>query len=365
MNEHTDATEGLKTVVERAADRLRRGEVPNERTVDNAVVQPILNALGWDKLNIHETYAEYAVGSRRVDWALLKNDEPWVLLEEKAPDQKLSDHEKQLLDYAFEQGVRLAVLTNGKEWWFYLPLEAALWPDRKFLMINLMTGELRRICVDLKKFLGKDLVHRGFSYKKAKELYDEAREEDRIKKELPPAICELLLSPSPEVIEFFQNQTQGVIGALSPGELVEDALKAVFATKPPVGEAQADQTGGTGKKRRKARSDLPPPYARLVGLAIDGEAMSFSKWKDILVQTGNWLIYKGYAEQLPYEVICGTKKILVSKSKRVLTAPKQLTNGSYIETNYNCGACVKNARWLLMQVGLAEDNLQVEWEEPA
>ncbi len=344
-----ELAEELNPVLEKAKRRLQSGEALNEKAVEYGVVMPIVRALGWDPENMDEMRPEYAVESRRVDWAFLKEGTPCLFLEEKAPDQNLSAHEEQLLDYAFKQGIRLAVLTNGKEWWFYLPLEAAPWPERKYLTIDLMTGEIGRICVDLKKFLGKNGVHKGLSHKYAKKLYDEAREEDRIKKELPPAICELLLSPSPEVVEFFQNQTQGAIGALPPAELVKGALATVFADRGRIIEAQGRSAPPRGKAQGKRGAGLPPLYAKLVGVAIKGETLHVRTWRDVLVQTANWLISKGYADKLPYEVIIGTKRILLSKSEGGLTAPKQLTNGAYIDSYSNCTDCVKRARWLLRQ----------------
>jgi len=102
----------------------------------------------------------------------------------------------------------------------------------------------------------------------------------------------------------------------------------------------------------------------VVRVAIKGETLGVRTWRDVLVQTANWLISKGYGERLPYEVVVGTKRILVSKSSRAMAAPKRLTNDAYIDVDYvGPAGIMKRARWLLRQVGLAEDILQVEWEE--
>ncbi|MCK4322981.1 MAG: hypothetical protein KAW89_00525 [Armatimonadetes bacterium] len=356
MNEYTDATEGLKTVAERAADRLRQGEALNERAVEYTVVMPIVRALGWNPENLDEMRPEYAVESRKVDWAFLKEGTPCLFLEEKAPDQNLSAHEEQLLDYAFKQGIRLAVLTNGREWWFYLPLEEGPWRERRFLTINLMTGEIGRICVDLKKFLGKKLVHKGLSHKYAKKLYDQSKEIKRIERELPAAIQQLFLDPSPQVIEFVQNQTQGVIGALPPPESVKKALKVVFADGAHTIEDQGNEAEPPGL-------GLPPTRAHLISLAIQGQTIPVSHhWNQILTETANWLIRQGY--DVPTDTGLPRQEPLIRTSKVGLTHPKRLDNGLYIRTSYySAPKCVKLARWLLRQAGLPEENLQVEWEE--
>jgi len=161
----------------------------------------------------------------------------------------LSAHEEQLLDYAFKQGVRLAVLTNGREWWFYLPLEEGPWAERRFLTLDLVNQETDEVNLRLTQFLQKEFVFAGLAYKDAKQRYDESREQQRIKKELPLAIRGLFSEPSPRVIEFLQNQTQGTIGALAPAELVRDALKAVFASKTPVAQPPINQAPRTSRDR--------------------------------------------------------------------------------------------------------------------
>jgi len=358
-----ELAEELNPVIEKAKRRLQSGEALNERAVEYGVVMPIVKALGWDPENMDEMRPEYAVESRRVDWAFLKDGRPCLFLEEKAPDQNLSAHEEQLLDYAFKQGIRLAVLTNGGEWWFYLPLEEGPWAERRFLTVDLVNQGTDEVNLRLTQFLQKEFVFGGLAYKDAKQRYDQSKEIKRIERELPAAIQQLFSEPSSQVIEFFQNQTQGTIGALPPAELVKDALATVFADRGRIIEPQRSSRPPGAVARGKSGTGLPRLYAKLVRVAIKGETLDVRTWTGVLVQTANWLIAKGYGDKLPYEVAIGTKRILVSKSASGLGTPKRLTNGAYIDSFCDCTHCVKSARWLLRQVGLAEDILQVEWEE--
>ena len=358
--------EGLNPVLEKAKRRLEHSEALNEKQVEYTVVMPILKALGWDPENMDEMCPEYAVESRRVDWAFLNDGQPCLFLEEKAPDQNLSSHQEQLLDYAFKQGIRLSVLTNGREWWFYLPLEEGPWAERKFLTIDLVNQKTDEVGLCLTQFLQKEFVYSVLAHKNAKERYDESRERQRIERELPGAMRHLFSEPSLQIVEFFQNQTQGVIGALAPENLVREALKTVFADRGRAIEAEGKpahhRVVAVAQGRR--RTGVPTSYARLVGLAINGEPLGVSKWNDVLVQTANWLIEKGY--DLPVDQKPGSKMPLISRASRALTSQaKRLSNGLYIETKYSAPRMVERARWLLRQVGLAEDILEVEWEERA
>ena len=60
-----------------------------------------------------------------------------MFIEVKRARVNLEDHQQQLLEYCFQEGVRLAVLTNGRTWWLYLPLQAGSWEQRRFLTIDL------------------------------------------------------------------------------------------------------------------------------------------------------------------------------------------------------------------------------------
>ena len=103
----------------------------DEAATKQAVILRILKALGWDPFNIDEIYPEYSVGGKRVDYALRHNGRNKAFIEVKKVNEDLEKHQGQLLNYSFQGGVKLAVLTNGISWWFYLPLHEGSWEQRK------------------------------------------------------------------------------------------------------------------------------------------------------------------------------------------------------------------------------------------
>ncbi len=63
---------------------LQTGSLPNEASVSQGVVLPILNALGWNVFDTQKVCPEYSVGGRRVDFALCVHPRsPAVFLEVK------------------------------------------------------------------------------------------------------------------------------------------------------------------------------------------------------------------------------------------------------------------------------------------
>ena len=102
-----------------------------EKNLRNAIINPILDCLGWDYCKYddqwiyvyngcHEEH-ELGKGIGRVDYALIHNGIPKVFIECKKGDLELEDiHKKQLKRYMEAVPVEFGVLTNGFEWRFYV-----------------------------------------------------------------------------------------------------------------------------------------------------------------------------------------------------------------------------------------------------
>ncbi|MFP3903872.1 MAG: hypothetical protein ACLFWB_06470, partial [Armatimonadota bacterium] len=339
----------LQDTVGNARELLATNRIPNERAVDISVVQPILRALGWDPTRIEEMYPEYSVGGGRVDWALCQDEAPCLFLEEKAPDQGLGAHEEQLLQYSFAQGIPLAVLTNGNEWWLYLPLEEGNWAARKFAVIDLQNQPPEHVCHLLDTYLAKDAVWSGDAKDTAKKKFAEAQEQKRIREQLPGIINDLLISPSEFIIEVFQTEAQAELGALPGQDLVKNVLQQIASPGVPTSIGNEPNA----ENLKPASDNLPPTHTKPTQMALAGQSFNVKSWKDVLIQTAKWLQSSG--RPLPVEKRRGHKWVLVSKSANKLTAPREIGGGLHVSTNYSAKDCVRHALWLLQEAGMPED----------
>ena len=161
----------IKVIAELQADRHL--DSLDEASVSLGVILPILAVLGW---NIHdvrnEVIPEYHVGDQnKVDFALRSGNKERVFIEVKKHQADLAKHQEQLLNYAFKHGVRIAVLANGIDWWFYLPLNEGKWEERRFYTISLYEHELQHTAENLVKFLSKPRITSGDAVKSAEEIY--------------------------------------------------------------------------------------------------------------------------------------------------------------------------------------------------
>lgn len=184
----------------------------NETSTKQAIVLKLLNALGWNVFDIDEVRPEYGVESKRVDYALLINHSPKVFIEVKKVGESLENHQEQLLSYSFEEGVGLAVLTNGISWWFYLPLKEGTWKQRRFYTINLLEQDKEKVAQKFFDLLSKENIKTGKALKVAEQIYKEKIQKFEIRKAIPRAWNKLLIEPDELFVELLAEITEKLCG---------------------------------------------------------------------------------------------------------------------------------------------------------
>ena len=114
----------LVTAIQTVQGRIREhGNTlsQNEYRTRLALIDPILNALGWDVSDPKLVTPEYQVGSGRADYALLnKAGNPRAFIEAKHLGATLESpsNRAQVFFYAYDEGLAYAGLTDGNEWIF-------------------------------------------------------------------------------------------------------------------------------------------------------------------------------------------------------------------------------------------------------
>jgi len=117
----------------------------NEESTKMALIAPFIQALGYDIFNPTEVKPEFAADlpdikqGERVDYAVLENGHPKILVEAKAFNVDLNSSEKgQLSRYFQATKARIGILTNGKTFLFYSDLDRPnLMDERPFAEIDL------------------------------------------------------------------------------------------------------------------------------------------------------------------------------------------------------------------------------------
>lgn len=131
--------------------------IETEEATKTSIIMPFFQTLGYDIFNPSEFVPEFTadVGIKKgekVDYAILNNREPVILIECKSIKEELTKHDSQLFRYFGTTTAKFAILTNGVIYRFYTDLDEPNKMDEKpFLEINMLDLKDAQI-PELKKF---------------------------------------------------------------------------------------------------------------------------------------------------------------------------------------------------------------------
>lgn len=123
-----------------------------EEATKTSVVMPLIQALGFDVFSLNEVIPEFVadVGTKRgekVDYALRVNGEISILIEVKPISASLGSAQyTQLYRYFSVTNARLAILTNGREIWFFSDTDDKNRMDKKpFFVFDLQSFDHEQV----------------------------------------------------------------------------------------------------------------------------------------------------------------------------------------------------------------------------
>lgn len=192
----------------------------SEATVEQVSVLPFIDALGYDSQNPAEVRKQFAILNwDAVDFAILRNSEPMIVLEAKKASETLTKHWKQLFQYFNADKARIGILTNGIEYRFYTDgVKQNIMDDEPSLIINLV--DLDKVSVAQLDDFTRARFHPEHSLRKIKISNLLARE---------------LRQPTDEFVRYFAKQIhsgtvwQNVINEFRP--LVKQCLDEIVEQK--------------------------------------------------------------------------------------------------------------------------------------
>ena len=336
----------------------------DEAATKQAVILRILSGLGWNPFNIGEVRPEYSVGGKRVDYALRHNNYNKVFIEVKRVGEDLEKHQEQLLNYSFQEGVKLAILTNGITWWFYLPLHEGGWEQRKFYTVEVYDQDSEEITQKFVDFLLKENVISGKSIENAENVYKGKQKQYLIKETLPKAWNKIMEGPEEDLVELIAETTEKLCGYKPEYTTVERFIasniqKVEYLTIPKSSVVTLQSTVvSPGKTGGAVESYQGKSISSFVFKKTRYEVKS---WKDILIQICNIMLvtHRDRFEQVLS--LRGYKRPYFTKNSSELRSPEKI-NGTdiYVETQLNATDIVKRSRTILSLFGYTKDDLLIE-----
>ena len=134
-----------------------KDKLETEEATKTALIMPFFSLLDYDIFNPLEFIPEFTsdVGIKKgekVDYAIMKDDKPVILIEAKGVNDKLTKHDSQLFRYFTVTEAKFAILTNGIVYKFFTDLEETnKMDDKPFLEVDLLDLNDMKIN-ELKKF---------------------------------------------------------------------------------------------------------------------------------------------------------------------------------------------------------------------
>ncbi len=228
LRQYSKRVESLKEVLQ------------TEEATKTALIMPFFAMMGYDVFNPQEFVPEFTadVGIKKgekVDYAIMRDGKPIILIECKSISENLARHDSQLFRYFGTTTAKFAILTNGQHYRFYTDLENPNKMDEApFLTINML--DLRENQVpELKKFC-KSVFDVDSIFSTASEL--------KYAHEFKAIFTQQLESPSDDFIRLFLQtcysapKTQAVLEKFRPvlrtalndliSEMMNDKIKAAL-----------------------------------------------------------------------------------------------------------------------------------------
>ena len=216
----------FKDVIKQLSERVEKvkDSLQTEAATKNALIKPFIAALGYDVFDPFEVTPEFVcdIGTKKgekIDYAILKDGVPIMLIECKHWGQDLNLHNNQLLRYFHASNAKFGVLTNGIVYRFYTDLEAPNKMDEKpFLEIDLLNIRKNQI-EELKKFHKSNFdVDNILS----------SAEDLKYTSEFKSLLNSEFANPSPEFVNLFAKQVySGRITAKKHEQFTELVKKSI------------------------------------------------------------------------------------------------------------------------------------------
>jgi len=261
-----------------------------EEATKTSLILPFIKALGFNIEDPHEVVPEYICNkmgnkSERVDYAILKESNPIILIECKHCKEDLSlEHVGHMKRYYQMASSKFGILTNGVNYKFFTDLDETNKMDEKpFLDINMLDLQVNQIEM-LNKFQKSN-----FNVEEILESAKKLKYTNKLKK----IIAKEFETPSPDFVRHFTRQiytetniTAGVLEYFT--ELTKKSLKEYLTDKitERLKEVMKREEEGDEEEEDNQENEERNPNLRKVSVTfIDGTVINRKKVTDTFVDS--------------------------------------------------------------------------------
>lgn len=243
-----------------------KDNISTEEATKTSLIMPFFQAMGYDIFNPNEFVPEFTadVGIKKgekVDYAILINNSPMILVECKSISENLDKHDSQLFRYFGTTDAKFAILTNGIIYRFYTDIEETNKMDEApFLEINLLNLKDYQI-QELQKFTKENFDK--------DEIFDSAAEL-KYMGQIRQILKDEFANPSDDLVRLILNRgiyegvkTQSIVEKYQP--LVKRSISLVIT------EMINDRLKNALAKNEDSETDTPPATSQSNSITSDSD----------------------------------------------------------------------------------------------
>ena len=250
----------MQETLKKILGHLDKGAFASEAAISRQAVMPILGELGWDIYNPAEVVTEYTTPSGgRVDYALCLDGKARIFVEVKQAGTFQKGAE-QLLNYAFAEGMEMAVLTDARRWSIYLSTEPVPFQERRVELLDIADRPIDEAAVILRRYLERGAVQSGANVKAAREDLHNTARRTKAAANIPDAWASLLEEPDGLIAECLAERVEENTGVAPAEQDIRDYLGRVRVPRIPQGSKPA-----------------PTPVQDAAPLAVEAHPLSVDK----------------------------------------------------------------------------------------
>jgi hypothetical protein len=269
-----------------------------EAAIKQSIVLKMLSLLGWDPFNIDEIEPDYRVGTGKIDFLLKSDKTNKIFLNVKkdlANSQKLQE---QLFQLATQKDIKIAILTNGVIWNFFLPLMDGSPEEKKFHVMEINKEEADNIAQGFSDFLLRKNVISGNTLKTAESLYLNRKKAMLVNEYLPKAWQKIINEPEKWLANIISKATKDLCGYEPDPETVKEFVLSEIKTKASMLKVQSPPI--VDKIKKIMRKDFKGKSIK--SFSFKGEKHDVHSWKAMVLK-----ICENPHEFLECEKIAGTE----------------------------------------------------------
>jgi hypothetical protein len=255
---------GVEQEIEGIRAGIKAGRFSNEASVSQGIVLRLLNALGWPTYDTDAVWPEYSLSGKRVDYALCSPpSKPIAFIEVKQIGQS-DGAERQLFEYAFHIGVPMAILTDGREWNFFLPGEQGDYGERRVYKLDIVDRDTKECVERLERYLRHSAVASGAAIQAARDDYRNVSKDRQMLAALPKAWSQLIADEDDLLLEIVADRVESLCGFKPDPDMVAHFLKESVASR----AAQPFAQRANGQSTPRLSEPMPTSTVDVIESAV-------------------------------------------------------------------------------------------------